>query len=147
MQQQLLQRIGLPALCLSLASLTLFLLALEPKFRRTFFMRDSRHSFCSCAFQQTEKHPQADADRARICTGGGLRYVGPQFGEWVRENAAEWDQSPPAWYTVAWRDDMRSQAELLGRCGPAVLALLRNDELCDDSNLSHRENCTRSCSM
>jgi len=118
--------ICIPALGVSCISLALFFLALEPCYRRTFFMRDSRHAFHRRHWVQFAKSPAlpgtADKDRAHFAGCESLRYLGDLASAWIVQGAAEWIRTQPSWCTEQWRDGVRKHVHFLGERAPEVLA-------------------------
>jgi hypothetical protein len=106
--------ICLPALCISLAALCCFLVAMEPQYRKTMYRRDTRTAFNIRKWER--EGPHQDEDRASLAGAADCwRYISEPMSEWIESNAAAWARStsPPSWYTAEWRVAVRKHAHQL----------------------------------
>jgi small-conductance mechanosensitive channel len=121
----------LPALCVALVSLTAFFVAMEARYRRTFYARDTRRAMHRRHWNEAEGRPTANEDRALIIglNGAGMRFVGDLASAWIVDGAAKWEQSQEAtaWYTEEWRQVVRGSAHLMGSRATEALAAMRDD--------------------
>jgi hypothetical protein len=94
-------RICLPALCVALVALATFFVAMEPRYRRTFFVRDTRQAMYLRYWAAWAEGAHCDEDRAHIVGDGSAQlYVGEPVVLWIEQRATCWAQSPPAWWVV-----------------------------------------------
>jgi hypothetical protein len=116
-------RVCLPALCVALAALFTFFAVMEPGYRRSFFVRDTRLAMNRRHWAAWVEGVHGDADRAEKVGGGAfLRYVGEPVVVWVEQCAACWALSPPVWCSAEWREAVLGHAHLLPGDGEARVA-------------------------
>jgi hypothetical protein len=115
-------RICLPALSVTLVALGTFFAAMEPQYRRSFFVRDARLAMHRRHWNTWAEGPHGDGDRAKLCGNGRLQYVGEPVVVWIEQCAARFSHSPPAWCTVEWRAAVLEHSHLLPGDGAARVA-------------------------
>jgi hypothetical protein len=102
-------RICLPAMCVALVALATFFASMEPCYRRTFFVRDTRRAMYHRHWAEWAEAAHGDEDRAYdIGDGTLLRYVGEPVVMWIEQCVAQWALSPPAWCTAVWKAAVNS---------------------------------------
>jgi len=120
--------ICLPALCVALVSLMAFFVAMEKRYRRTFYARDARHAMHRRHWAEAENIPTSDEDRA-VHAVSCTRYVGDLVSAWIVDGVPKWEhtQETAVWYTEKWRQAMRGQEHLMGSRAADALAAMRDD--------------------
>jgi hypothetical protein len=104
--------------------LTIFFVTIEPQYRRTFFVRDTRRAMHRRHWKAWAEGMHGDEDRAgHLGSGTFMRYVGEPVVIWIEQRAEDWVQSPPAWCTAEWRAAVIEHAHLLPGDGAARVAL------------------------
>jgi hypothetical protein len=111
---QMAWRMCLPALCVTLMALATFFVAMEPQYRRTFFVRDTRGAMHRRHWDVWAEGIHGEEDRALLTASGDfLRYVGEPVVVWIEHCSPRWAQSPPAWCTAEWRATVLEHAQRL----------------------------------
>jgi len=120
--------ICLPALCVALVSLMAFFVAMEKRYRRTFYARDTRYAMHRRHWAEAENQPTSDENRAEIAVRY-TRYVGDLASAWIVDGAPKWEhtQETAVWYTEKWRQSMRRREHLMGSRATDALAAMRDD--------------------
>jgi hypothetical protein len=114
-------RVCLPALSVALVSLAAFFAAMDPQYRQSFYVRDTRRAMHRRHWAAWAEGTHGEEDRALI-VGDASRYVGEPVVVWIEQRAAQWARSRPAWCTAEWRAEVLEHARLLPGNGAARVA-------------------------
>jgi hypothetical protein len=105
-----------------------FFAAVEPRYRRSFYVRDTRRAMNRRQWAAWSKGPHGDEDRAFLVADGRvLRYLDEPMVivVWIEQCVvqwARWGRPPPAWCTKEWRTSVLEHLHLLPGSGAEQVA-------------------------